>query len=85
MPCTPEDPVPDSLVPLVVVLPIEVGRHAGIKPPARAVVSAAVSRWVHVVVAVRCGKELLVVVEVFVETDGIPSSPTAKTVITDKR
>jgi len=76
VPRSPENPVPDSLVPLVVVLPVEVGGHAGVEPPAGAVVSAAVSRGVHVIVAVGCRKEFLVVVEVLVETDGIPSCPT---------
>lgn len=76
MPRSPEDPVPDALVPLVVVLPVEVGRHAGIKPPAGAVIGATVTGGVHVIVAVRCGEELLVVVEMLVETDSIPSCPT---------
>lgn len=79
MPCSPEDPVPHSLVPLVIVLPIEVGRHTGIKPPARAVVGAAVSRGVHVIITIRRGEKLLVMVKVFVETDGIPCSPTTMT------
>lgn len=79
VPCSPEDPVPDSLVPFVVVLPVEVGGHAGIKPPAGAVVSAAVSRGVHVVVAVGRGEKFLVMVEVLVETDGVPSSPATMT------
>lgn len=79
MPRSPEDPVPDSLVPFVIVLPIEVGGHAGVKPPAGAVVGAAVSRGVHVVVAVRRREELLVMVEVLVETDGVPGSPTTMT------
>lgn len=76
VPCSPEDPVPDSLVPLVVVLSVEVGGHAGVKPPAGAVVGGAVARGVQVIVAVRRREELLIVVEVLVETDGIPSSPT---------
>lgn len=76
VPCSPEDPVPDPLVPLVIVLPIEVGGHAGIEPPAGAVVGAAVSGGVHVIVAVRCGEKLLVMVEVLIETDGVPSGPT---------
>lgn len=76
VPRSPEDPVPDSLVSLVIVLPVEVGRHAGVKPPAGAVVAAAVPRGVHVIVAVGCGEELLVVVEVLVETEGVPSRPT---------
>lgn len=79
MPCSPVDPLPDSLVPLVVVLPVEVGRHAGVEPPAGAVVGATVSRWVHVVIAVKSGEELLVVVILFVEADGVPGSPAAKT------
>lgn len=79
VPCSPEDAVPDSLVPLVIVLPIEVGGHAGIEPPAGAVVSAAISRWIHVIVAVGRGEKLLVMVEVLVETDGISSCPTAMT------
>lgn len=79
MPCSPEDPVPDPLVPLVVVLPVEVGRHAGVEPPAGAVVGAAVSGGIHVVVAVGRGEKLLVMVEVLVETDGVPSSPTTMT------
>lgn len=66
MPCPPEDPVPDSLVPFVVVFPVEVGGHAGIEPPAGAVVGAAVSGGIHVIVTVGCGEELLVVVEVLV-------------------
>ncbi|PWA26129.1 hypothetical protein CCH79_00015199 [Gambusia affinis] len=53
-------------------------RHAGIEPPARAVVRAAVSRGIHVIVTVRGGEELLVVVEVLVETDGIPSCSTVR-------
>lgn len=76
VPRSPENPVPDSLVPLVVVLPVEVGRHAGVKPPARAVVGAAVSRGVHVIVTVGCREKLLVMVEVLVETYGIPSCST---------
>ncbi len=79
VPRSPEDPVPDSLVPLVIVLPVEVGGHAGIEPPAGAVVGAAVSGGVHVVVTVGCGEELLVMVEVLVEADGVPSGPTAMT------
>lgn len=79
MPCSPEDAVPDSFVPLVVVLPVEVGGHAGVEPPAGAVVGAAVSGGVHVVVTVGRGEELLVVVEVLVETDGVPSGPTTVT------
>lgn len=79
VPCSPEDPVPDPFVPLVIVLPVEVGGHAGIKPPARAIVCTAVSGGVHVVVTVRRGEELLVMVEVLVETDGVPSSPTTMT------
>lgn len=79
VPCSPEDPVPDSLVPLVIVLPVEVGGHAGVEPPAGAVVGAAVSGGVHVVVAVGRGEKLLVMVEVLVETDGVPSCPTAMT------
>lgn len=79
MPCSPEDPVPDSLVPLVIVLPVEVGGHAGIEPPAGAVVGAAVSGGIHVVVTVRRGEKLLVMVEVLVETDGISSCPTTMT------
>lgn len=79
VPCSPEDPVPDALVPLVIVLPVEVGGHAGVEPPAGAVVGAAVSGGVHVVVTVGRGEELLVVVEVLVEADGIPSSPTVST------
>lgn len=79
VPCTPEDPVPDSLVPLVIVLPVEVSRHACIKPPARAVVGTAVSRGVHVIVAVRRGEKFLVMVEVLVETDSVPRSPTTMT------
>lgn len=79
VPRSPEDAVPHSLVPLVVVLPVEVGRHAGIEPPARAVVGAAVPGGVHVVVTVGRGEEFLVVVEVLVETDGIASSPTKMT------
>lgn len=43
VPRSPEDAVPDSLVPLVVVFPIQVGGHAGVEPPAGAVVGAAVS------------------------------------------
>lgn len=77
MPCSPEDPVSDSLVPLVIVLPVEVGGHAGIEPPAGAVIGAAVSGWVHVVVAVGRGEKLLVMVEVLVEADGVPGGPTA--------
>lgn len=77
MPCSPEDPVSDSLVPLVVVLPVEVGGHAGIKPPAGAVIGTAVSGGVHVVVAVGRGEKLLVMVEVLVEADSVPGSPTA--------
>lgn len=79
MPRSPEDPVPDPLVPLVVVLPVQVGRHAGVEPPARAVVGAAVFGGVHVVVVVGCGEELLVVVVVLVEVEGIPGSPAATT------
>lgn len=79
VPRSPEDPVPDSLVPLVVVLPVQVGRHAGVEPPAGAVVGAAVSRGVHVVVTVGRGEELLVVVEVLVEVEGVPGSPAAMT------
>ena len=77
MPCSPEDPISDSLVPLVIVLPVEVGRHAGVEPPAGAVIGAAVSRGVHVVVTVGRGEKLLVMVEVLVEADGIPGCPTA--------
>lgn len=77
VPRSPEDPIPDTLIALVVVLPIEVGRHASVEPPARAVVGAAVSRGVHVVVAVRRGEELLVVVEVLVEAHGIASRSAA--------
>lgn len=79
VPCPPEDPVPHSLVPFVVVLPVEVGRHAGVKPPAGAVVGAAVPGGVHVVVAVGRREELLVVVEVLVEADGVPSGATTTT------
>lgn len=79
VPRSPEDAVPDALVPLVVVLAVKVGRHAGVKPPAGAVVGSAVSRGVHVIVAVGGGEELLVVVEVLVEADGISRRPTAAT------
>lgn len=79
VPCSPEDPIPDPLVPLVVVLPIQVGRHAGIEPPTGAVVGTAVSGGVHVVVAVGRGEKLLVVVEVLVEADGVTGSPTVST------
>lgn len=79
VPRSPEDAVPDALVPLVVVLAVEVGRHAGVEPPAGAVVGATVSRRVHVVVAVGRGEELLVMVEVLVEADGISSRPTVAT------
>lgn len=79
VPCSPEDAVPDSLVPLVIVLPIEVGGHAGIEPPAGAVVSATISGGIHIIVAVGCGEKLLVMVEVLVETDSISSCPTAMT------
>lgn len=79
MPRSPEDPVPDPLVSLVVVLAVQVGRHAGVEPPARAVVGAAVSRGVHVIVVVGRGEELLVVVEVLVEVEGVPGSPAATT------
>ena len=81
MPCSPEDPVPDPFVPFVVVLPVQVGRHAGIKPPARAVVGATVTGGVHVVVAVGCGEELLIVVEVLVEVEGVPSGSAAMTAV----
>lgn len=79
MPCSPEDSIPDPFVPLVVVLPVEVGGHAGVKPPARAVVGTTVSGRIHVIVAVGRGEKLLVVVEVLVETDGVSSCPTAMT------
>lgn len=79
MPRSPEDPVSDSFVPLVVVLPVEIGGHAGIEPPTGAVVGAAVSRGVHVIVAIRRSEELLVVVKVLVETDGVSSSSTEMT------
>lgn len=79
VPRSPEDPVPDALVPLVIVLPVEVGRHAGIEPPAGAVVGTAVSRRVHVMVAIGCREEFLVMVEVLVETDSIPSRATVST------
>lgn len=79
VPCSPEDTVSDSLVPLVIVFPVEVSRHASVKPPARAVVGAAVSRGVHVIVAVRCGEKFLVMVEVLVQTESIPCSPTTMT------
>lgn len=79
MPRSPEDPVPDSFVPLVVVLAIEVGRHAGVEPPAGAVVGSAVSGGIHVVVTVGRGEELLVVVEVLVEAEGVSGRPTAMT------
>lgn len=79
VPRSPEDPVPDALVPLMVVLPVEVNGHAGVEPPAGAVVGAAVSRGVHVVVTVGCGEEFLVMVEVLVETHGVSSRPTATT------
>lgn len=79
VPRSPEDAVPDALVPLVVVLAVEVGRHAGVEPPARAVVGAAVPGGVHVVVAVGRGEELLVMVEVLVEADGISGRPTVAT------
>lgn len=79
VPRSPKDPVPDPLVPFVVVLPVEVGGHAGVEPPAGAVVGAAVSRRVHVVVAVGRGEELLVVVEVLVEVEGIAGGSAATT------
>lgn len=79
MPRSPEDPVPDPLVPFVVVLPVQVGGHAGVEPPAGAVVGAAVSGGVHVVVAVGRGEELLVVVEVLVEAEGVPGGSAAMT------
>lgn len=79
VPRSPEDAVPDALVPLVVVLAVEVGRHAGVEPPAGAVVGAAVPGGVHVVVAVGRGEELLVMVEVLVEADGVSSRPAAVT------
>ena len=75
VPGAPEDAVAHTLVALVVVLAVEVGRHAGVEPPARAVVSTAVAGGVHVVVAVRCGEELLVVVELLVEAEGVPRRP----------
>lgn len=79
VPRSPEDAVPDALVPLVVVLAVEIGRHAGVKPPAGAVVGATVPGGVHVVVAVWRGEELLVMVEVLVEADGISGRPAAAT------
>ena len=71
VPGAPEDAVAHALVVLVVVLAVEVGRHAGVEPPARAVVGAAVAGGVHVVVAVGRGEELLVVVELLVEHEGV--------------
>lgn len=79
VPRSPEDPVPDPLVPFVVVLSVQIGGHAGVEPPARAVVGTAVPGGVHVVVAVGRGEELLVVVEVLVKVEGIPGSSAAKT------
>jgi len=79
VPCSPEDPVPHALVPLVIVLPVEVGGHAGVEPPAGAVVGAAVPGGVHVVVSVVRGEKLLVVVEVLVETYRVPSCPATMT------
>lgn len=79
VPRSPEDPIPDPFVPFVVVLPVQVGRHAGVEPPAGAVVGTAVSGGVHVVVAVGRGEELLVVVEVLVEVEGVPGGSAAMT------
>lgn len=79
VPRSPEDPVPDPLVPFVVVLPVQVGGHAGVEPPAGAVVGAAVSGGIHVVVTVGRGEEFLVVVEVLVEVEGVPSGSAAMT------
>lgn len=79
VPRSPEDSVPDALVPFVVILSVQVGGHAGVEPPAGAVVGAAVSGGVHVVVAVGRGEELLVVVEVLVEVEGVPGGSAAMT------
>ena len=73
VPGAPEDAVAHTLVTLVVVLAIEVGRHAGVKPPARAIIGAAVAGGVMVVVAVGSGEELLVVVKVLIKADGVSS------------
>lgn len=64
MPCTPKNAIANPFVFLVVVLAIEIGRQAGIKPPARAVVGTTVSRGIPVIVLVWGCKELLVMVVV---------------------
>lgn len=71
VPRSPEDPVPDSLVSLVIVLPVEVGRHAGVKPPAGAVVGPAVPGGVAVVVPVRRGERPVAVIVLFAEAESI--------------
>lgn len=71
MPRPPENPIPDSLVPSHIVSSVEVCSHAGIKPPAGAVVGPAVPGWIPVVVPVRGGKRPVVVIIAFAEAQSI--------------
>ena len=79
VPCPPKDTISDPFVLSYIVSAVEVGCHAGIKPPPWAVVRPAVPRQVPVVVPVRGGERPVVVVVVLVEPQGVargpPSSP----------
>lgn len=71
MPRPPENPIPDSLIFAYVVPAVEICRHAGIEPPAGAVVGPAVPGRIAVVVPVRGGEQPVVVIVAAAEAQGI--------------
>lgn len=73
MPSPPKYPIPDSLVLLPVVSPVEVCRHARVEPPTGAVIRAAVPGRIAVMVPVRGGERPVVVIIHFAEAESITS------------
>lgn len=74
VPRPPENPIPDPFVLPHIVSPVEVCSHAGIKPPAGAVVGPAVPGWIAVVVPVRGGERPVVVIVTSAEAQSITCS-----------
>lgn len=74
MPRPPENPIPDPFILPNIVSAVQVSGHAGVKPPARAVVGPAVPRRIAVMVPVRGGKRPVVVIITLAEAQSITCS-----------
>lgn len=74
VPRPPENPIPDSPVTPHIVSAVEVCSHAGIKPPAGAVVGATVPGWIAVVVPIRRGERPVVVIITSAKAESITCS-----------